>query len=148
MQDSSNVIYQNRGDMMKLIHAKEVELDRINAFLRTTGQVDKESLLKDGYVIEVAGSIQGSFILAAVDDGVFWLKQLYIAKESANSLPAILETILVLAKMKQAKKVYVHSHQPLVDILLGALQFHPQKEALEVSHVERKKGNWWAYEVS
>ncbi|GGA64212.1 hypothetical protein [Ornithinibacillus halotolerans] len=133
---------------MKLIAANEVEQERMEAFLKTTDQVDYESLIKEGYVVEIGDDIKGCFVLSTVEEGVYWLKQLYIAKEAAQNLPVLLETIIVFSKTKQAKKLYVHSHQPVVDILLGALQFHPQKEALLVNKMNRKGGNWWAYEVS
>lgn len=133
---------------MKLLLASEVPKEKLDKFLQTTDQVDGKSLLNDGYVVEIANEIKGCFVLSSVEVGVFWLKQLYIAKEAAQNLPVLLESIIVLAKTKEAKKVYVHSHQPVVDILLGALQFHPQKEALKVNNLNRKDGNWWAYEVS
>ncbi|WP_026907729.1 hypothetical protein [Paucisalibacillus globulus] len=133
---------------MRLLIAREVAEDKITEFLNTTDQVDRKSLLQDGYVVEIGDAIKGCFVLSTVEDDVFWLKQLYISKEAAQSLPVLLELIIVLAKSKEAKKVYVHSHQPVVDILLGALQFHPQKEALNVNNLRQKQGNWWAYEVS
>lgn len=140
--------YQNRGVGMKIRIARDVPKEKMNQFFSTTDQVNKDSLLKEGYVVEFAGEIKGCFELASVEDGVFWLKQLYIAQEEAQKLPVLLETIIVLAKSKEAKKVYVFSHQPVVDILLGSLQFHPQKEALNVQPMKNKQGNWWAYEVS
>ncbi|WP_047980890.1 GNAT family N-acetyltransferase [Ornithinibacillus contaminans] len=133
---------------MKLTIASEASENKIDEFLRTTNQVDKDSLLKEGYVVEIDEQIKGCFVLSNVEGRVYWLKQLYIAKESAQILPVLLETIIVLAKGKEAKKIYVHSHQPVVDILLNALQFHRQKDALELRNVARKEGNWWAYDVS
>ncbi|WP_042143894.1 hypothetical protein [Paucisalibacillus sp. EB02] len=133
---------------MRLLIASEVAEDKITEFLSTTDQVDQKSLLQDGYVVEIGDEIKGCFVLSTVEKDIFWLKQLYISKEAAQRLPVLLEMIIVLAKTKKAKKVYVHSHQPVVDILLGALQFHPQKEALNVNSNRPKQGNWWAYEVS
>lgn len=133
---------------MRLFMASEVPEEKIDAFLSTTDQVDKESLMRSGYVVEMNDAIKACFVLATLEEDVYWLKQLYIAPEAAQNLPVLFETIIVLVKTKQAKKLYVHSHQPIVDILLGAMQFHPQKEALEIQSLNRKKGNWWAYEVS
>ncbi len=148
-RDSITVSISNHwGERMKLLLASDVTEERMDTFLATTDQVNKEDLVNGGYVVEIGEEIKGCFVLSTVEDGVFWLKQLYIAKESAQKLPVLLETIIVLAKTKEAKKVYVHSHQPVVDILLDALQFHPQKEALNVINPARKEGNWWAYEVS
>lgn len=144
----SKKFYYSRGVGMKLLIASDVPKDKMDEFLSTTDQVNKESLLKDGYVVEIGNEIKGCFVLSTVEDGMFWLKQLYIAKEEAQKLPVLLETIIVLAKTKEAKKVYVHSHQPVVDILLGAMQFRPDKEVSGMLKLDQRKGNWWAYEVS
>ncbi|MED4475656.1 hypothetical protein [Oceanobacillus caeni] len=89
------------------------------------------------------------FILDEMDEkDAYWLKQLYITRTEANKLPVLLESILTIAKSLKAKSVYVHSHQPVVDILLEALQFHPQKDASFVDKYPLKKGSWWTYNVS
>jgi hypothetical protein len=133
---------------MKVLQATEVPIEKVEAFISTTDQVDKDSLLQDGYLVEIQDEIKACFVLSTVKGDIYWLKQLYIAKEAAMNLPVLFETIIVLVKEKQAKKLYVHSHQPVVDILLGALQFHPQKDALDIQSYQQKEGNWWAYEVS
>ncbi|MEN2767279.1 hypothetical protein [Ornithinibacillus xuwenensis] len=133
---------------MKLTVASQMPIEKVEEFLRTTEHINKDSLLKDGYVVEVNEQIKGCFVLSTLEDGSYWLKQLYIAKEAAQNLPVLLETIIVMVKGMEAKKLYVHSHQPVVDILLDALQFHPQKEAITVNNFSRKEGNWWAYDVS
>jgi hypothetical protein len=63
-------------------------------------------------------------------------------------LPFLIEGILTLAKEHEVKGVYVHSHQPTVDIILEALQFHPQKEHVLVDKYPVTHGNWWSYRVS
>ncbi|GIO26844.1 hypothetical protein [Ornithinibacillus bavariensis] len=133
---------------MKVLIASEVPIEKVEAFINTTDQVDKESLIQDGYLVEINGEIKACFVLSSVKGGVYWLKQLYIAKEAAMNLPILFETIIVLVKEKRAKKLYVHSHQPIVDILLDALQFHPQNEAIDIQSYQQNEGNWWAYEVS
>lgn len=133
---------------MHLIATKHAPSEKLEQFLKNNEQVARESLLKNGYVVEMRGQIEGCFILEKVDEGVYWLKQLHVTKKAAPSLPVLLESILALAKEQNARSVYVHSHQPMVDVLLEALQFHPQKENRYVDNRSVEKGNWWTYNVS
>ncbi|WP_373893986.1 hypothetical protein ACUL41_02310 [Virgibacillus natechei] len=133
---------------MNLITAYSAPEEKLDHFLENNRNVNKESLLRSGYVVEIEGQIQGCFSLEKMDEGVYWLKQLYITKAEAAKLPVLLESILNLAKEQDAKKVYVNSHQPVVDVLLEALQFHPQKEEVFVGKSNQKEGNWWTYNVS
>ncbi|MFD2044413.1 hypothetical protein ACFSTA_09360 [Ornithinibacillus salinisoli] len=134
---------------MNIIAAKDTPIIQLEEFLKTTpNNIHKDSLLEDGYVVEIDQKIKGCFVLSQVNDGVFWLKQLYVAQEEAANLPVLLETIITMAKGLHAKKLFVHSHQPVVDILLDALQFHPQERDLLVDNPPRSRGNWWAYDVS
>ncbi|PAV31371.1 hypothetical protein CIL05_01580 [Virgibacillus profundi] len=133
---------------MKLIPAYQASENQIDQFLHKNQNVEKDSLLQMGYVVEIQDQIEGCFILEAMDEGVYWLKQLYITKSEAAKLPILLESILTLAKKQQAKRVYVHSHQPVVDILLEALQFRPQKEKVFVDKYNADQGSWWSYSVS
>ncbi|MFD1852189.1 hypothetical protein [Oceanobacillus bengalensis] len=134
---------------MNIIPANKANQGQLNEFLANNKGLDKDSLLLEGYVVAIQDKIEGCFSLQALEDeGVFWLKQLYITRAEANKLPVLVETILALAKSKQAKSVYVHSHQPVVDILLEALQFHPQRETKFVDKHPITKGNWWSYHVS
>ncbi|WP_042221405.1 GNAT family N-acetyltransferase [Oceanobacillus manasiensis] len=133
---------------MKLILANQADEKKLELFLEKNESINKASLIRAGYVVEVAEEIVGCFSLETMEEGIYWLKQLYINQTNASKLPVLLESILTLAKQKQAKSVYVHSHQPVVDILLEALQFHPQKEKLFVDKYRREEGNWWLYHVS
>jgi N-acetylglutamate synthase-like GNAT family acetyltransferase len=133
---------------MNLIRANQVSVEKMEAFLLNNENVKKDGLMRHGYVVELNGNIEGCFVLEEIDDEMYWLKQLYITQQEAAKLPVLLESILVLAKEKDAKTVYVHSHQPIVDIILDALQFHPQKEKLIVDKHTNHEGNWWSYQVS
>ncbi|RLL42896.1 hypothetical protein D8M04_15215 [Oceanobacillus piezotolerans] len=134
---------------MRILPACEAPFDKLEAFLRNNEGLDRTSLTAKGYVVEIKDKIEGCFVLEEVEENkVYWLKQLYITRTEANKLPVLVETILALAKTKQAKRVYVHSHQPIVDLLLQALQFHPQKEVSFVDKHPESKGNWWSYQVS
>jgi len=133
---------------MKVMAAEHAPIDKLEAFLQTTQEFNKDGLLQDGYVVEIEEEIKGCFVLATIEKDIYWLKQLYIAKEAAAHLPVLLETILQMSKGKQAKKIYVNSHQPVVDLLLEALQFNPQSKQELSMELGRKEGNWWAYQVS
>ena len=133
---------------MRLIRANQVSVEKMEEFLMHNENVKKDGLMKHGYVMELNGKIEGCFVLEEMDNEMYWLKQLYITKNEAARLPVLLESILVLAKEQHAKTVYVHSHQPVVDIILDALQFHPQKEDSFVDKYEKQEGNWWSYQVS
>lgn len=135
---------------MELILANNAPEEKLKNFLENNENVDKNLLFEKGYVVEIKGTIEGCFVMDLVDDQVdkYWLKQLYITPNAAASLPFLLEAILTMAKEKRAKQVFVHSHQPMVDILLDALQFYPQKnDILEKKH-PNNKGSWWTYNVS
>lgn len=133
---------------MKIMAARHAPVDKIEPFLQTAPHFNKEGLLKEGYVVEIEEEIKGCFVLSSMEQDIYWLKQLYIAKEAAAQLPILLETILQMSKGKQAKKLYVHSHQPVVDLLLEALQFNPQPNQELSDKLGKKDGNWWAYQVS
>ncbi|HLR52969.1 MAG TPA: hypothetical protein VK072_08875 [Candidatus Avamphibacillus sp.] len=133
---------------MKITSACHVPIDKIETFLNTVHGFNKDGLLKEGYVVEMDEEIKGCFVLSTTGNDIYWLKQLYIAKEAAANLPVLLETILQMTKGKQAKKLYVYSHQPVVDLLLEALQFYPQSKEKWAPTQSKKEGNWWAYHVS
>ncbi|TRM10785.1 GNAT family N-acetyltransferase [Lentibacillus cibarius] len=133
---------------MEIIAANHASEEKLQRFLKDNKDVEKNLLLEKGYVVEIDDTIEGCFVLDTVEDDIYWLKQLYVTKNKAGSLPVLLETILALAKEKQAKQVYVHSHQPMVDVLLEALQFYPQKENEITDKLPKNNGNWWTYNVS
>ncbi|MFD1036867.1 GNAT family N-acetyltransferase [Virgibacillus byunsanensis] len=133
---------------MKLIPTEQASVEKVNVFLEKNQDINRELLFQIGYVAEVNDRISGCFMLDTMEEGVYWLKQLYITPDAATSLPALLESVLALAKQKHAKQVYVHSHQPMVDVLLEALQFHPQRSNNIVDNYPRNRGSWWMYNVS
>ncbi|HLR09233.1 MAG TPA: hypothetical protein VK136_08265 [Bacillota bacterium] len=133
---------------MKIIPAAHAPKMQLRSFLDTNNMIDEARLLAAGYVVEMKGRLEGCFVLEAIDSDVYWLKQMYMTKNAALSLPGLLEAVLALAKQKQAQTVYVYSHQLFVDIILEALQFHPQEKGIVVDNDANKPGNWWAYNVS
>ncbi|HLR62050.1 MAG TPA: hypothetical protein VK097_06385 [Lentibacillus sp.] len=133
---------------MELIAANQATKEKLETFLENNKDVERDLLLEKGYVVEFNGMVEGCFVIDSIDEDIYWLKQLYVTKNAAASLPVLLESILALAKEKQAKQLFVHSHQPMVDVLLEALQFSPQKENAFVANQPDNKGNWWTYNVS
>ena len=134
---------------MQIIQANKASEEMLKDFFRRNDNLDRDSLVDKGFVVEINSKIEGCFILDEMDEkDTYWLKQLYITRTEANKLPVLLESILTIAKSLEAKSVYVHSHQPVVDILLEALQFHPQTDASFVDKYPLKKGSWWTYNVS
>ncbi|MGY0691212.1 hypothetical protein ACW2QC_00300 [Virgibacillus sp. FSP13] len=133
---------------MNLIATKHAATEKVEQFLEKNQDVKQDALFQNGYVVEMDQQIEGCFILEQVDNGVYWLKQLHVTKQAAPSLPILLESVLALAKERNARSIYVHSHQPMVDVLLEALQFHPQEENQFVDNHPVEKGNWWTYNVS
>lgn len=133
---------------MKLVAAKDAPIDKVEQFFQENQDLTQASLLHDGYVVEVEDRIEGCFKLQQLEPEVYWLKQLHVTKKAAPSLPVLLESVLAIAKKRNAKTVYVYSHQPVVDLLLDALQFHPQENNEVVDNSGQKNGHWWMYNVS
>lgn len=133
---------------MNLLRANQVPEEKLDQFLTCNENLNKENLLKKGYVVEIDHHIKGCFIIEHIEKDLYWLKQLYITQPEARFLPLLLESILALAKKQHAKKVFVHSHQPMVDIILESLQFHPQSKNIWLDEFINHKGQWWTYHVS
>lgn len=133
---------------MKIIAAYRMPSEQIESFLQLADQVEKASLLQHGYVLVIDEVIKGCFIWMPVEKDIYWLKQLYIVRDAAGNLPVLLETIVQMAREKQVEKLYVQSHQPVVDILLDALQFCPQQRGIQHETQQETEGKWWAYQVS
>lgn len=136
---------------MKFIQASQVNKQRLEQFLKNNHQIEMHSLLKTGYVVEYNEKIIGCFELQSIDNGAYWLKQLYIIRNEAVKLPVLLEFILVFAKQREAKVVYAHSEQPVTDLLLESLHFSLQPEQSEqhfqLQKTISRKGHWWSYKV-
>lgn len=133
---------------MKIMPVKHAVYEQLVDYLERNDNINKQLLLKKGYVVEISDHIEASFILEELESDVLWLKQLYITQSEAAKLPVLLETILQLARKREAKLVYVHSHQPVVDILLEALSFQPEKQNKFIAERSVMSGSWWSYQVS
>lgn len=134
---------------MDLILTRDVEQAKRESFFSLNEHLDQDSLLKSGYLVEEKGQIIGCFMIEPIEQDSYWLKQLYITQTKARLLPALLEATLTLAKRKRAKKVFVFSHQPMVDIILSALQFHEDHTRNNfIKDKQYRQGTWWTYDVS
>src|SRR5699024_6285781 len=89
----------------------QVPMEEVENFILQAEHVDLKALLTEGYVVKMDGTIQGCFALSTMEKDILWLKQLHIMQPFARYLPVLLEIILQMTKEKQAKKLYVHSHQ-------------------------------------
>lgn len=134
---------------MELIRANKISFDQLEHFLEQNEAVDGKKLIQSGYVVVSDESIIGCFVLESVDAFTsYWLQQLYMVRKEAAKLPVLLESIIQLAREQDVKRVYVHSHQPGVDVLLEALQFTQQTKRGLAFQKKRPTGNWWTYSVS
>ncbi|MEI3604236.1 hypothetical protein SPD48_00910 [Pseudogracilibacillus sp. SE30717A] len=134
---------------MNIIEASHVPKERLERFLENNDQVEISSLLDTGYVVECDEKIIGCFELAPIENGAFWLKQLYIIQNEAVKLPVLLEFVLIFAKQKEAKVVYAHSEQPVTDLLLESLSFSLQtNQSLQLQQAVKRKGHWWSYKYA
>ena len=133
---------------IRLIQASRVSQELVSEFLQNNQQIEIGSILKLGYLVEINNKISGCFILDEIEDGLYWLKQLYITKTEAIKIPALVEAILVLARQQNAVKVYVNSHKLMIDIILESLQFHPQEDSKFLERYYVSEGKWWVYNVS
>src|SRR5690625_3818370 len=141
-----NLILEVKKMMIKSV--KHAVYEDLTGYLERNQNIDRKQLLANGYIAEIDGKIEASFILDKLDSDALWLKQLYITQAEAAKLPILLETILQLARKQEAKIVFVHSHQPVVDILLEALQFKIENNQSAVPLKPVMTGNWWSYHVS
>lgn len=131
---------------MKLTKAKNVSLQKVSTFLKHNHQVDLTNLLKSGYIVEMNEKIIACFNLEPVNQRIFWLRQLYIIQTEAIKLPALVESILALAKALKAERIFVKSHKLMVDLILESLLFKMQEDG-PVPQLEEDHGKWWVYEI-
>lgn len=133
---------------MRLIQANKVSQELVHEFLENNQQIKIENILQSGYIVEINHKICGCFILEHIEEGLYVLQQLYITKTEAVKIPILFEGILVMAKEQKAKRVFVNSHKLMIDIILEALQFHPQKDCRFLDKYAKSDGKWWSYTVS
>lgn len=133
---------------MRLVRANRAPEKLIDNFLKNNEEIEKNNLLKSGYVVVINNRITGCFSLEPIDDGRYWLKQLYVTRTEVIQLPVLVEEILALALQKRAKKVFVKSHKLMLDILMESLQFQHEKEGPIQNLEENDHGKWWSYRIS
>src|SRR5690625_1849238 len=132
---------------MEFIHASQINEDDLASFLSSNHQIERSSLLHQGYVVRKGNTIIGCFQLKTIEQGVYWLKQLYLIQDEVIKLPVLLELIIVFAKQQEAKLIYAHSEQPVTDLLLESLSFSLQTSKNASLNQLHEKGQWWSYQV-
>lgn len=135
--------------LMKLAKAETVQGPLLESFMKTATSLDKAHLVKEGYVIQTNDCIKGCFILTHVSDDDYWLKQLFIHPEITQNLPVLLETIILMTRELKGHKLYLFSHQILLDIILEALYFEETADLPKnLANIQKRSGKWWHYTVT
>lgn len=138
---------ESRVRIVKMLEAKIADRTKVEHFLNNNAEINRRQLIEKGFVVEMDNAIKGCFVIEHVNDDTYWLKQLYMNQEEIISLPLLIEAIIQQAKKLEIKTMYVHSHQHIVDQLLEALQFYPQRSPEFVDKNRDAKGKWWAYAI-
>lgn len=134
---------------MKLAKAHTVQGPLLESFIKTATSLDKSHLIKEGYVIQSNDCIKGCFILTQVSDEDYWLKQLFIHPEMTRNLPVLLETIMLMTRELHGRKLYIHSHQVLLNIILEALYFRETDSIPQsLENIQKQSGTWWYCTIS
>lgn len=102
---------------------------------------------KMSYVIEDDGRIISWFQIDHINEADIWLKKLFIAQAEALKLPEVLQAILQFAYEHKVRTMYVHSKQPVTDLLLNSFSFTLQSAEHLQAFQEREEGNWWHYSL-
>src|SRR5699024_11319367 len=100
---------------MNLIPAKIASEENMAQFLKQNDDIDEAALRADGYVTEVDAQLVGCFILEPITEQTYLLKQLYMTHTELLKLPALIEAILVLLEDMHASKLFINSHQKMLD---------------------------------
>lgn len=132
---------------MKIIKSSQLPGKYLHQFLKNAYQINIESILESGYVLEIDDTISGCFVLEKITEKIFELKKFYLISTKAIKIPTLFEAILTIAKEKGAKKVCVHSHKLMTDIILRSLNFCPHEDQISVEKEIKSGGKWWVYTI-
>ena len=130
---------------LRIIKASQLSEKDVYDFLKNAHQIDIQSVLKSGYLLEIDGKICGCFVLEEMTDHIFELKKFYLISTEAIKIPPLFEAILTIAKEKKAKKVYVYSQKLMTDIILESFNFYPQEDTVFPKKEGEDEGKWWFY---
>lgn len=135
---------------MELKKATAVNQDKLHSFfahhepLQTVHDINEHT----SYVIEQDGSIISWFQIDYLNHDDLWLKKLFIVQSEALKLPDVLQTIVKFANRNKVTTIYVHSKQPVTDLLLSSFSFTLQPSQRLQPFQLAKRGNWWSYTFS
>lgn len=134
---------------MKLLKATDVSESELNLFIGKHDWFDQVEALnkKSSYVIRDGQTIISWFQLESIDFENYWLKKLFISQNEALKLPNVLLSIIEYAKQENARTLYVHSKQPVTDLLLSSFQFTLQLPDERYSFQDEREGNWWYFNL-
>jgi len=133
---------------MKIIEASQLPEKHIRNFLKNAHQIEVESILQSGYMLEVNDKISGFFVLEKVIDKAYELKKFYLVSTEAIKIPTLFEAIITIAEEKGARRVFVCSHKLMTDIILKSLNFYPQSDHTFLTNGAKHGGKWWSYTIS
>jgi len=134
---------------MKLFKATAISKDDLNSFIAQHEElaIPRNFNEKTSYVIEENGSLISWFQLEFVAKNDVWLKKLFIIQNEALKLPTVLHAIINFANENNVLTLYVHSKQPVTDLLLSSFSFTLQTyEQLQPFQL-MKEGRWWLYSL-
>src|SRR5690625_3988534 len=97
------------------------------------------------YVIEEENNIISFFQMELVEYNDYWLKKLFITQRHALKLPTVLQTIIQFAEAQKIHTIFVHSKQPVTDLLLSSFSFVLQSDESLLPFQLEEEGKWWKY---
>ncbi|NLI67118.1 MAG: hypothetical protein GX374_00540 [Bacilli bacterium] len=132
---------------MELKKATAVSESKLHSFIGKSGWFHNVKALDEpsSYVIKDGEMIISWFQLESIDGENYWLKKLFISQNEAMKLPSVMHTIIQYAEQQNAKTIYVHSKQPVTDLLLASFSFALQDEHSLQPFQKERTGNWWFY---
>lgn len=133
---------------MELVQVCEATEEKVKDFLKEHAQIGHKNLKTSGYFVKTNEQITGCFTLEPVENGIFWLKQLYIARSEAMRLPDLFRLILSLAEEKNAEKIVVRSHKLMLDLILESLHFELEEESPFPVEGDLPYNKWWSYRLT
>lgn len=139
----------NRVEKMKLKKATAIPESELNTFIGQHDWFHQVEIINknSSYVIQDGETIISWFQLESIDEENVWLKKLFISQNEALKLPSVLHTIIEYAKSENAHTIFVHSKQPVTDLLLSSFSFSLQSPDTRFPFQEEREGNWWFYKL-
>lgn len=133
---------------MEILSASQLPEKAVRDFLKNVEQIQVNKMLQSGYMLVSNYKINGCFMLEKVGEEAYELKHFYLISTEGIKIPILFEAILMLAKERGAKQIFVRSHKQMTDIILSSLNFYPQDVQDSLQKDERQGGKWWSYTIT